>query len=169
VIEYLVGREGQPRGAQVHAMHLSGRNGWIQDPLLPRPHWRAGSGGEVISSGDPCLPVDLTGLLKVSSFFPLFLCAHCCCITAERIFTCCTVGSSCSAVLLRFPSCYKQEIFCLLKSSFMIWLKCLLWALWGTAERDGPWIHLWTLHLYRHQALIKVFFSLQELVLHAFA
>ena len=43
VIEHLVGRQGQPRGTQVHAMDLS------QDPPLLRLHLRVGSGGEVIS------------------------------------------------------------------------------------------------------------------------
>jgi len=28
----------------VHAMHLSGQKGWSQDPPLPRPHLRVGSG-----------------------------------------------------------------------------------------------------------------------------
>ena len=49
VIEHLVERQGQPRGAQVHAMQLSDRKGWSQDPPLPRPHLRAGSGGKGIS------------------------------------------------------------------------------------------------------------------------
>jgi len=48
VIEHLVGRQGQPRGAQVHAMYLSDWKGWSQDPLLPRPHVKAGSGGKGI-------------------------------------------------------------------------------------------------------------------------
>ena len=73
-IEHLVGRQDQPRGAQAQAMHLSDRKGWRQDPPLPRPHLRVGSGGKGISSGDPSLPEDLTGLLRVSSFFLLFLC-----------------------------------------------------------------------------------------------
>lgn len=49
VIEHLVGRQGQPRGAQAYAMYLSDRKGWNQDSPLPRPHLRAGSGGEDIS------------------------------------------------------------------------------------------------------------------------
>ena len=43
-----MGRQGQPRGAQVHAMYLSDWKGWSQDPPLPRPHLRVGSGGEGI-------------------------------------------------------------------------------------------------------------------------
>jgi len=52
VIEHLVGRQGQPRGPQVHVMHLSDQKGWSHDPPLSRPHLRVGSGGERISSGD---------------------------------------------------------------------------------------------------------------------
>ena len=46
VIEHLVGRQGQPRGAQVQATYLSDRKGWSQDPPPSRPHLRVGSGGE---------------------------------------------------------------------------------------------------------------------------
>ena len=49
VIEHLVGRQGQPRGAQVHAMHLSDQKGLSQDPPLPRPHLRVDRGGIGIS------------------------------------------------------------------------------------------------------------------------
>ena len=45
VIEHLVGRQDQPRGAQVHAMLLSDE-GVQRDPPLPSPHLRAGSAGE---------------------------------------------------------------------------------------------------------------------------
>ena len=40
VVEPQVGRQGQPRGVQVHAVHLSYWNGCSQDPPLPRPHLR---------------------------------------------------------------------------------------------------------------------------------
>jgi len=50
VIEHLVGRQGQLRGAQVHAMYLSEQKGRSQDPPLPRPHLRVGSGGESVLS-----------------------------------------------------------------------------------------------------------------------
>ena len=46
VIAHLVGRQGQPRGTQVHTMQLSDREGWSQDLHLPRPHLRVSSGGE---------------------------------------------------------------------------------------------------------------------------
>ena len=44
MIEHLVG--AQPRGSQVQAMHLNDQKGQRQDPPLPRPHLRVGSGGE---------------------------------------------------------------------------------------------------------------------------
>ena len=50
VIEHLVGRQGQPRGAQLHAMPLSDWKGRSQDPPLPRPHLWVGSGGKGILS-----------------------------------------------------------------------------------------------------------------------
>jgi len=59
-----VGRQGQPRGAQVHSMHLSDWKGWSQDPGLPRTHLRVGSGGEGHWRSLPTW-----GLPKVSSFF----------------------------------------------------------------------------------------------------
>jgi len=71
VMEHLMGRQGQPRGAQVQAMNLSDQKGWSQDPPLPSPHLRVGSGGEGIS----CWRSLYTwGLLKVGSSFPSFLC-----------------------------------------------------------------------------------------------
>jgi len=48
VIEHLVERQGQPRGAQLYAIHLSDQKGWSQDPPLPRPHLRVGSGSKGI-------------------------------------------------------------------------------------------------------------------------
>ena len=46
MIEHLVGRHGQPGGAQLYAVHLSDQKGWSQDLSLPRPHLRVGSGGK---------------------------------------------------------------------------------------------------------------------------
>ena len=51
VMEHLVGRRGQPRRAQVHAMYLSDQKGCSQDPPLPRPHLRVGSGSKGILLG----------------------------------------------------------------------------------------------------------------------
>ena len=72
VIEHLVGRQGQPRGAQVCVMQctwVTGRGGPGSSP--PRPHFRVGSGGEGI------LPA--WGLPKVSGFSS-FVCVHSCCV-----------------------------------------------------------------------------------------
>lgn len=51
--EHLTGKQGQDRGAQMYAMHLSD---WILVPPLPRLHWSVGSGGEGMLPADPCLP-----------------------------------------------------------------------------------------------------------------
>jgi len=48
VAEHLVGRQGQGRSAEVHAVELSDWKGWSQDPLLPKSHLRFGSGGKSI-------------------------------------------------------------------------------------------------------------------------
>lgn len=48
VIEHLVERQNQPRGAQVDAMHLSVRKGPSQDPPLPSLLLRVGSRGKGI-------------------------------------------------------------------------------------------------------------------------
>ena len=71
VIEQLVGRQGQPRGAQVPAMWLSeDRKGQSQDTPIPRPHLSVGRGGEGLS----CWRIlSIWGLLKVSSSFISFL------------------------------------------------------------------------------------------------
>ena len=70
MIEHLVGRQGQPRGAQLHAMQCIERpEGLSQDASLPSPHLRAGSGGEGISLENPeCLRPS-----KGKQLFPLFL------------------------------------------------------------------------------------------------
>ena len=47
VIEHLVRRQGQSMGAQVHATYLTDQKRWSQDPPLPRPHLRVGSGSKV--------------------------------------------------------------------------------------------------------------------------
>jgi len=47
-MKHLVGRQCQTRGAQVHAMYLSDWKGQSQDPPLPRPHLRVGSGSNGI-------------------------------------------------------------------------------------------------------------------------
>jgi len=70
VIEHLVGRQGQPRGAQVYAMQLSGQKGWSQDPPPPRPHLRVGSGGECILLEIPAYQRSSKGK-QLLSFIPV--------------------------------------------------------------------------------------------------
>jgi len=82
VIEHVVGRQGQPSGAQVHAMS--------QDPPIPTPHLRAGSGGNGSF-------LEISPFLKVSSFF-FYLCAHV--VVFEQILNCCSLVSCCSAAVV---------------------------------------------------------------------
>ena len=72
VIEHLVGRQGQPRRAQVHAMHVSDKKGWSQGPPLPRTHLGLGSGGEGSLLEIPAYLRPSEG--KQFSFLPVFLC-----------------------------------------------------------------------------------------------
>jgi len=74
-MEHLVGRQGQPRGAQVQAVHLSAQKGWSQDPPFPSPHLRVGSGGEGISLE---IPVYLRPSKGKQIFFFCF-CVYACC------------------------------------------------------------------------------------------
>ena len=93
VIEHLVGRQDQPRGAQVHAVYLSDQKGWSQDPPLPRPCLRVDSGGKVISP-------EISAYLRPSkgkqllSFIPVPTA-----VVYEQILTCCSLGPCCSAVI----------------------------------------------------------------------
>lgn len=45
MIRHLIGRQRQPKGAQVRAMLLSDRKRRSQDPPLPRAYLRVGRGG----------------------------------------------------------------------------------------------------------------------------
>ena len=95
VIEHLVGRQGQPRGAQVYAMQLSDWKGWSQDPPLPSLHLRVGSGGEGVL-------LEIPAYLRPSKgkqLFSLHFCVHGCCIWAcyhllqlmtVLLYLCCT-------------------------------------------------------------------------------
>ena len=93
VMEHLVGRQGQPRGAQVHAMQLTDQKDWSQDPPLPRPHLRVGSGGEGISLKIHVYLRPSEGK-KLLSFVPVPLA-----VAFEQVFTCCSLGLCCSAVI----------------------------------------------------------------------
>ena len=92
-----MGRQGQPRGAQVYALHLSDQKGWNQDPPLPRLHLRVGSGGkdtllEIPAYMSPyegkqiSLPSPPSSFVSVSTEFRLIL-------------ACCSLGSYCSTIV----------------------------------------------------------------------
>ena len=66
MIKHLVGRQGQPKGAQVHAMPLSDWKGGILAPPLPRPHLSVGSGGKGILLEIPVYPHPSEGKLLLS-------------------------------------------------------------------------------------------------------
>jgi len=88
VIEHLVGRQGQ---AQVHAMQLSDQKGWSQDPPLPRPHLRVGSGGKEILLELPACPRPSEGRQLFISVLTAFV--------FEQILTCRSLGPCCSAFI----------------------------------------------------------------------
>ena len=91
--EHLVGRQGQPRGAQVNAMNLSDQKLWSQDPPLPSPHLRVGSGGEGVL-------LEISAYLRPSkgkrilSFISVLIA-----VVFEPVLTCCSLGPCCSALI----------------------------------------------------------------------
>ena len=92
VIEHLVGRQGQGGGAQVHAMHLSNRKGWVLPPPFPKGHLRVGPGGEVILLETPVYLRSSEG--KQFLFFVFVLMA----VVFEQVLACCRLGPCCCAV-----------------------------------------------------------------------
>jgi len=103
-MEHLVGRQGQPMGAQVHAMYLSDWKGWSQDPPLPRPHVLPGSGGEGISLE---IPMYLRPS-EVSSCSPLFLCSWLLHLSMFSLVSAYDLATLLS--LLYFPLCYSVTV-----------------------------------------------------------
>ena len=98
LIEHLVGRQGQPRGAQVHAVHLCNWKGWSQDPSLPRPHLRVDSGGKGIS-------LEILVYLRPSKGKQLlYFCACDCCIWASPYLL------QARTLLLCFPLRYCRKL-----------------------------------------------------------
>lgn len=93
VIEHLVGRQSQPRGAQVHTMHLSDWNGWSQDSPRPRPHLRVGSGGKGILLEIPAHLRPSEGKKILSFVFVPMAVAF------EQVFTCCSIGLAVHCVM----------------------------------------------------------------------
>ena len=98
VIEHLVGRQGQPRGAQVHAMYLSDWKGWSQDPSLPRPHLRVGSGGKWILLEIP------TYVRPSKGKWVLFFVSVSVVAMFEHILICCSLGLCFYAVVVTFST-----------------------------------------------------------------
>jgi len=92
VTEKLVERQGQPRGAQLHAMYLSDCKGWSQDPLLLRPHLRVGSGGE-------CVLVEIPVYLRSSEGKQLYSFVSASAASLGLILTCCSLGLCHSTVI----------------------------------------------------------------------
>jgi len=86
VMEHLVGRQGQPRGAQVHAMQLIDWKEWSHDPPLLRPHLRVGSGGEGIFLVIPAYLRPSKGK-ETFPFVSVFVAA-----AFGLIFACCGLG-----------------------------------------------------------------------------
>ena len=91
-----LGRQGQPRGAQVHAMQLSDQKGWNQDPPLLRPHLRVGSEGIDISLEIPMYFRPFVGK-QILSCIPTA-------VAFEQVLTCYSLGPCCSSVIAAFPS-----------------------------------------------------------------
>ena len=99
-----MGRQGQLKGAQLHAMHLSDWKAWSQDPPLPRALLRVGSAGKGIL-------LEILAYVKSSkgkqlfSFVSVFMAA-----VFECILLCCNLGLYYYAVVLLFPSCYSIKL-----------------------------------------------------------
>ena len=94
MIEQLVGRQGQPRGAQVHVMHLSDCTWWSQDPPLSKPHLRVGSRGRGVLLEIPGYLRPLEGK-QLLSFVSVLVA-----VVFEHILTCCSLGLCYYAVIV---------------------------------------------------------------------
>jgi len=102
VTEHLVGRQGHPRAAQVHARHLNDWKEWSQHPPLPRPHLRAGSGDRGISLEIFVYLRPFKG--KQVCFPPLFLCPWMLYLSKASLAA--AWNFAIMLLLLCFPSCY---------------------------------------------------------------
>jgi len=112
--------EGRTSPGKLRCMQCnSDWKGWSQDAPLPRPQLRVGSTGGGTSFGDPCVFEDLTGFLKVNSFFLLFL----------QLLLSQLSGSSLTAAedLVALPSCY--AFYHVTGSRCFPFLQCWSWVL----------------------------------------
>ena len=77
----------------MYAMYLSDQKGWSQDPPLPRPHLRVGSGGESTLLGIPVYLRPSKGK-QLLSFISVPMTA-----AFVQILACCSLGLCYSAVI----------------------------------------------------------------------
>ena len=112
VIEHLVGRQGQPTGAQVYAMYLSDGKGWILAAPLPSPHSRVGSGGKGIFLEIPAYLRPSEG--KRILCFVAVLTA----LAFEQTLIAATWDLAALLLLLHFPSHYTYIYICTYKKLF---------------------------------------------------
>ena len=92
-----MGRQGQSRAAQVHAMYLSDQKGYSQDPPLPRAHLRVGSEGEGVLleiplSLRPCEGKSILSFISVPTA-----------VAFEHVLLCCSLGLCYYAVIAMLP------------------------------------------------------------------
>ena len=87
------GRQGQPRGAQLHAVLLSDWKGCSQDSTLPRPHLRVGIGDKRISL-EICVYLRPSKGKQILSFISMSTTAM-----IEDILTCYSLGLCYSTVI----------------------------------------------------------------------
>ena len=127
VIEHLVGRQGQRRGAQVYARR------WSQDPPLPRPHLKVGSRGEGISLEILIYPRPSKG----RQFFFLCFCVHGCCTGV------CFCLLQCRVVSLCYYCCTFHHIIALQHYTYLhskAWISALQMSnVWITLIETG-WV-----------------------------
>jgi len=88
-------------------MHLSDWKGWSQDPPLPRPHLRAGSGGEGISLDIPAYWKSSKGkqVFFSFSFVSVFTAA-----TFGLVLICCSLGLCHLTIFAVLPSRYSFDL-----------------------------------------------------------
>jgi len=108
VIEHLVRRQGQPRRAQVHGMHLSDEKEWIQDLPLPRPHLKVGSGGKGLSLDVPVCLGSSEGK-QLLSFISV-----CAAVVFEQTLICCSIAPFCFAVIAVVSTVLQVDILAIL-------------------------------------------------------
>ena len=104
VIEHLVEKQDQPRGAQVYAMHLSGCRMCSQDSPLPRPHLMVCSGGKAILL---VIPAYLRPSKSKQIFFSFAFVPSA--VVSDQILTCCSLGLCYSAIIAAFSIAFAHD------------------------------------------------------------